>query len=60
MDDLVRLDQALADRHRTESGIGFGGVAPVYLATDIWRDRNAAVKVLRTAGRSNRAAGHFK
>jgi tRNA A-37 threonylcarbamoyl transferase component Bud32 len=42
-----RLHQALADRYRIEREIGQGGMATVYLASDIRHDRQVAVKVLR-------------
>ena len=42
-----RLHEALADRYRIEREIGQGGMATVYLASDIRHDRQVAVKVLR-------------
>jgi tRNA A-37 threonylcarbamoyl transferase component Bud32 len=48
MDDLLqRLASALADRYRIESEIGSGGMALVYLATDLKHDRRVALKVMR-------------
>ena len=41
------LVEALADRYRIEGGIGAGGTAEVYLATDLKHDRKVALKVLR-------------
>ncbi|MEO8226765.1 MAG: protein kinase [Gemmatimonadota bacterium] len=44
---LARLSAALADRYRIEREVGAGGMATVYLATDLRHDRPVAVKVLR-------------
>nr|MBA2627881.1 serine/threonine-protein kinase [Gemmatimonadales bacterium] len=41
------LTAALADRYRIEREIGSGGMATVYLATDLRHERQVAVKVLR-------------
>src|SRR6476661_1109538 len=38
---------ALRDRYRFEREIGAGGMATVYLATDLKHDRPVAIKVLR-------------
>ena len=46
-DSLQRLTAALSDRYRIERELGSGGMATVYLAQDIKRDRRVAVKVLR-------------
>ena len=46
MTDLERLSAALADRYRIEREIGQGGMATVYLATDLKHDRPVALKVL--------------
>jgi Tol biopolymer transport system component/tRNA A-37 threonylcarbamoyl transferase component Bud32 len=48
IEDEERLAQALADRYRIEREIGSGGMAKVYLATDIRHDRRVALKVLRS------------
>ena len=42
------LRAALADRYRIEREIGAGGMAVVYLAHDLQRDRDVALKVLRS------------
>ncbi|MEJ2538414.1 MAG: SUMF1/EgtB/PvdO family nonheme iron enzyme [Gemmatimonadota bacterium] len=41
------LVSALADRYRIDGGLGEGGTAEVYLATDLKHDRAVALKVLR-------------
>ena len=46
-DEFSRLEEALHDRYRVEREIGYGGMAVVYLATDLKHDRPVAVKVLR-------------
>ena len=46
-DHTVRLKAALADRYALEEKLGIGGMATVYLATDLRHDRKVAVKVLR-------------
>ncbi len=42
-----KLSTALADRYQIERQLGEGGMATVYLATDLKHDRKVAVKVLR-------------
>ena len=42
-----RLKTALSDRYTIESELGIGGMATVYLAEDLKRERQVAVKVLR-------------
>ena len=42
-----RLRHALRDRYRIERELGQGGMATVYLATDLRRQRTVALKVLR-------------
>lgn len=42
-----RLRAALTDRYRIHREIGEGGMATVYLATDLRHERNVALKVLR-------------
>jgi serine/threonine-protein kinase len=46
-DLLSRLKTGLADRYSVECELGAGGMATVYLATDLKHDRQAAIKVLR-------------
>ena len=41
------LDAALADRYAIQRELGQGGMATVYLATDLRHDREVALKVLR-------------
>ncbi len=41
------LREALADRYRLQREIGRGGMATVYLATDVKHRREVAVKVLK-------------
>jgi serine/threonine protein kinase/Tol biopolymer transport system component len=43
---LAQLNAALTGRYRIEREIGAGGMATVYLATDIKHDRRVALKVL--------------
>ena len=42
-----RLGEALSDRYQIERELGQGGMATVYLATDIRHARKVAIKVLR-------------
>jgi len=46
-DQVERLKAALADRYTIDRELGAGGMATVYLATDLKHDRKVAVKVLR-------------
>ncbi len=46
-DILDRIKAALADRYTIEHELGAGGMAIVYLATDLKLDRQVAIKVLR-------------
>lgn len=43
---LTRLTTALADRYTIEREIGEGGMATVFLATDVRHERRVAIKVL--------------
>ncbi len=45
--DAQRLATALETRYRIERPLGAGGMATVYLATDLKHDREVALKVLR-------------
>jgi len=47
MSETTRLTTALEDRYRIERQLGAGGMATVYLATDLKHDREVALKVLR-------------
>ena len=44
-DTFERLKAALADRYAIERELGSGGMATVYLATDLKHHRKVAVKV---------------
>ncbi len=44
---LALLRTALADRYHVERELGHGGMATVYLATDLRHDRAVAIKVLK-------------
>ncbi len=46
-DQFEHLKAALADRYVIERELGEGGMAKVYLASDLKHDRSVAVKVLR-------------
>ncbi len=46
-DTLSHVSSALADRSRVIREIGAGGMATVYLATDLRHGRDVAIKVLR-------------
>ncbi len=46
-DTISRLQEALADRYRIERPVGAGGMATVYLASDLRHHRKVAIKVLR-------------
>ena len=45
-DILTRLQSALKDRYQIQRELGRGGMATVYLATDIKHEREVAIKVL--------------
>lgn len=47
MDDLTRLQVALTGRYTVEVELGRGGMATVYLASDLKHHRRVAIKVLR-------------
>lgn len=44
---LDRLTKALKDRYTIQRELGRGGMATVYLATDVRHDRPVALKVLK-------------
>ena len=44
---LEQLAEALKDRYAIQRELGRGGMATVYLATDLRHDRQVAIKVLR-------------
>ena len=46
-DPLSRISAALSDRYRIERELGAGGMATVYLASDLKHDRKVAIKVLK-------------
>jgi serine/threonine-protein kinase len=46
-EQLEKLKSALAERYRIERRLGQGGMALVYLATDLRHDREVALKTLR-------------
>jgi serine/threonine protein kinase len=43
---LDQLQSAIADRYKVERELGKGGMATVFLATDVRHDRQVAIKVL--------------
>ena len=47
-ESVSRLSASLADRYTIERELGAGGMATVYLAHDIWHDRDVALKVLKS------------
>jgi serine/threonine-protein kinase len=47
LDPVARLNTALQGRYHVESEIGEGGMAKVYLATDVKHGRDVALKVLK-------------
>jgi serine/threonine-protein kinase len=46
-DAVARLNAALSGRYRVERQLGEGGMATVYLASDLKHDRKVALKVLK-------------
>jgi hypothetical protein len=47
MTEMARFTTALEERYRIQRELGAGGMATVYLATDLKHDREVALKVLR-------------
>ena len=58
MDQLERLQHALADRYHLEHELGRGGMATVYLAQDLKHDRRVALKVMRPAASPANSSRH--
>ncbi len=54
-----RLRTALGDRYRIERELGAGGMATVYLATDLRQPRSVALKVMRPELASLSGPGRF-
>jgi serine/threonine-protein kinase len=48
VDDVERLNHALAGRYEVEREIGAGGMASIYAARDLKHDRTVALKVLNS------------
>ena len=55
----ILLDARLADRYTIERQIGRGGMATVYLATDLRHNRSIAIKVLSPELAASIGAGRF-
>ena len=58
-ENTARLSTALADRYRIERKLGTGGMATVYLATDLKHERDVALKVLKPEVASGLGAERF-
>lgn len=58
--DISDLQEALAGRYRLEHPIGSGGMADVWLATDLRHQRSVALKVLHAELSDPRAAERFQ
>jgi serine/threonine-protein kinase len=58
-EQFERLKSALADRYRVERLVGEGGMALVYLATDLRHDRQVALKTLRPELAASLGADRF-
>ena len=59
LQSIDTLNADLAARYRIGRELGFGGMAVVYLARDLERDRDVALKVLRSELVSSSAAERF-
>src|ERR1041385_1355260 len=55
-----RLAHALADRYTLERELGRGGMATVYLGTDVKLERRVAIKVLAPAPRASLGSDRFQ
>lgn len=61
MHDLIsRLQPHLTDRYLFERELGHGGMATVFLATDVKHDREVAIKVLHPELGASIGAGRFE
>ncbi len=56
---LTALQSALSDRYRIQRELGRGGMATVFLATDLKHDREVAIKVLHPELSANLGAERF-
>ncbi len=59
IDALERLRTAMADRYAVQRELGRGGMATVYLATDLKHDRSVAIKVLHPELAASLGADRF-
>lgn len=57
---LEEVRSALAGRYDVEREIGAGGMASVFLATDLRHDRRVAIKVLQATPALSRGADRFQ
>jgi len=59
VDELERFKEAIADRYLIERELGRGGMATVYLATDLRHGRLLAIKILRSDLSGSMTADRF-